>query len=200
MTSEETLAVGLELAGFDERRRKKVRIAKNLSRFHAHFGSGPRVYATLWEMLHATGNETASIMPFILKLTAATCFQYYLMAIHLLCCYPTEDQAEGVFAKPIGVCDKMWSHWSWKIIELIHNLHTEVILWPGNWGNPDSDSDDETIFIITVDGVHCEIEEPTLDSFSDIEKHYSHKFNEPALDYEIGISIFTQKCVWINGP
>ena len=127
MTSKETLAAGLELVGFDERCRNKVRIAENLSRFRAHCGSGPRVSVTLWEMLQTTQIGTASSVPFILKLSAVTCFQYYLMKIHLLCYYPTEDQAEAVFAKSLGVCDKTWSHWSWKIIEVIHNLHTQVI-------------------------------------------------------------------------
>jgi hypothetical protein len=29
---------------------------------------------------------------------------------------------------------------------------------------------------------------------------YSHKFKQAAVDYEIGISIFTQQVVWISGP
>ena len=31
-------------------------------------------------------------------------------------------------------------------------------------------------------------------------KYYSHKFNEAGLNYELGISIFENMLVWLNGP
>ena len=72
--------------------------------------------------------------------------------------------------------------------------------FPTNWIKTGSDGEEETIFIITVDGVHCPIEEPTHESFSENKKFFSHKFKMAALDYELGISIFGQKCVWVSGP
>ena len=76
----------------------------------------------------------------------------------------------------------------------------EIIVWPESWSNPDGDSSDEPIFLVTVDGVHCPIEEPTHDDFSENRIYYSHKINAAGLDYEIAISIFEQKCVFVNGP
>jgi len=122
------------------------------------------------------------------------------MSVHFMACYPTRDQGESAFAKSAAPCDRTWSEWNWRFVEKIYNLHHEVIMWPTSWANPDGDSNDEPIFIITVDGVHCQIEEPTLESFDENRKYYSHKFNGPALDYEIAMSVFAQKCVWINGP
>ena len=76
----------------------------------------------------------------------------------------------------------------------------EVIVWPESWANPDAESQDEPIFLFTVDGVHCLIEEPTHDDFSENKNYYSHKFHAAALDYEVVIAIFEQKCVAIHGP
>ena len=56
------------------------------------------------------------------------------------------------------------------------------------------------IFVLTVDGVHCPIEEPTHNDFSNNKKFYSHRFHTAGLDYKLGISIFTQNCVWVAGP
>ena len=44
------------------------------------------------------------------------------------------------------------------------------------------------------------MEEPTHKDFSENTNFYSHKFHKAALAYEVGISIFTDKCVWIEGP
>jgi hypothetical protein len=48
-----------------------------------------------------------------------------------------------------------------------------------------------------VDGVHTNINEPRTEPSS---KWYSFKYNKPGLAYEIGIAIFHNKVVWINGP
>jgi hypothetical protein len=66
------------------------------------------------------------------------------------------------------------------------------------WGNFDEDD----VYIITVDGVHCRIWEPRKDPGT---KHYSHKSNSAGKSYEIGIAIRRRGspgdfCVWIRGP
>ena len=54
--------------------------------------------------------------------------------------------------------------------------------------------------IASVDGTHCRIEEPTLDSFEEQRKCHSRKFESAGLDYEVALSLYQQKCVWIKGP
>jgi hypothetical protein len=54
--------------------------------------------------------------------------------------------------------------------------------------------------LISVDGIHCRINEPSNSTFSKNPKYYSHKFKQAALDYELGIDLFDNKLVWINGP
>jgi len=53
---------------------------------------------------------------------------------------------------------------------------------------------------MSVDGVHCRVNEPSNPRYSKNPEFYSHKFKHSALDYEIGLSIFENKVVWINGP
>jgi hypothetical protein len=55
----------------------------------------------------------------------------------------------------------------------------------------------EEMFIVSVDGVHCRIWEPRHMPSSG---WYSKKFNKAGLSYELGIAIFHNKLVWINGP
>ena len=172
---------------------------KNISRFRTNYVSHPRVYADLFERLQTTEIDEALLDCSVLGLEKT--LNYFFMAIYLLAEYPTEEKAETVFS--FGVCDRTYRLHGWNIVAKIAALHSDVIKWPEWWGNPASHPDgnlNETRFIITVDGTHCPIEEPTLDSFAKQRKFYSHKFKTAGLDYEVALSIFQPKCVWIAGP
>ena len=202
LTHTQILTLGLKVLGFTDQRIKRVNGLRNVQRFRSHYGSDPIVYAVLLHKLQTTNIHKARVDHHVAKVGEDKFVAYFMMAIHLLACYPTEDEAESTFAKCpfVQPCKETWSHWVWTIIANISALMPEVIVWPSKWDNPDADTDDETIFIFTVDGIHCLIEEPTLGDFAKNWKFYSHKFHAAGLDYEVGISIFEQKCVWINGP
>lgn len=76
------------------------------------------------------------------------------------------------------------------------------IVWPEEWneGHPDLHSEDTPIFLISVDGVHCRINEPIHPFYAKNPKYYSHKFKNPGLTYELGVSIFHNSLVWMKGP
>lgn len=194
LTPDDVLRRGLILVGFDERRQQRVKKKKNLSRFRQHYASDPVVYAVLLHRLQTTMNKEAKVE--FDKVGIDKTINYFFMAIHLIARYPRAEEAEGIFK----ISEKSWRVWVWKIAKKIAKLKPEIIVWPERWDNPDSDCDDETIFIITVDGVHCPIEEPTHDTFSENTQFYSHKFKSAALDYEIGMSVFEDNCVWVAGP
>lgn len=60
---------------------------------------------------------------------------------------------------------------------------------------------DTPTFLISVDGTHCPMFEPTSGHrYLKNPKNYSHKFCMSGLAYEVSISIFTNQVVWINGP
>lgn len=71
-------------------------------------------------------------------------------------------------------------------------LKEEVIVWPEDWG--------DDIWIITVDGTHCWINEPTHPDWSQDKSFFSHKYNKAGVNYELGIAIACSRLVWMNGP
>jgi hypothetical protein len=58
-------------------------------------------------------------------------------------------------------------------------------------------AENDVIFIISVDGVHCRINEPRTQPNS---QWCSHKSKSAGLAYELAVSIFDGKLVWVNGP
>lgn len=83
----------------------------------------------------------------------------------------------------------------------MQSLKPMKIAWPRHWSiDENDDTAPKTTFIVTVDGVHCPINEPSHGEWSKNPEYYSHKFGSSGLNYEIAISIFKNKISWINGP
>lgn len=79
----------------------------------------------------------------------------------------------------------------------------EQIIWPEQWtlgSHHDNHDEESPVFLISVDGVHCCIKEPRHPTLSRDTHYYSHKFHQAAVNYELGISIYDNKLVWMNGP
>jgi DDE superfamily endonuclease len=65
---------------------------------------------------------------------------------------------------------------------------------------PEWGVNDLPAFVLSVDGTHCRIFEPKHPTKSRNPEYFSHKFHQAAVNYEIGLSIFTSELVWVNGP
>ena len=80
--------------------------------------------------------------------------------------------------------------------------HFSQVVWPQRWstGHPDFIHEDIPVFLLTVDGVHCRVHEPKHPTQSKDKSYYSHKFEQSGLNYELGMSVFENKLVWMNGP
>ena len=195
-TSLEMLNHGLLAVGYDQKQLGRVKLKKNLSRFRTNFVGHPRVYADLFVRLQKTEIDKARLDCSILGIEKT--LNYFFMTIYFLAQYPTEEKIESTFS--FNVSDRTFRKHGWWIVEKIAFLYSEIIVWPEWWGNPNDPDGEETRFIITVDGTHCRIEEPTLESFTEQRKYYSHKFKTAGLDYEVALSIFEPKCVWVAGP
>lgn len=76
-------------------------------------------------------------------------------------------------------------------------LHTKVV-WPKSF-DPNR-LRTLPIFIISVDGTHCPINEPSHPTKSQDNDYYSWKLNQAGLAYEIALSLSEDKIVWTNGP
>ena len=110
------------------------------------------------------------------------------MALHTLKKYPTDKEREGPWDLPIAVARER----VWYILEKIQALKHEKIVWPDDW--------EDDIWIITVDGTHCWINEPQHPDWSQDKEYYSHKYNKAGINYELGIAISSSDLVWMNGP
>lgn len=114
ITADEFLQKGLELAGFDRDRHRRVCRASNLSRFRSFYGSNPIVYAQIWEDLQAneTPEDASKMDP-----------DSFLMALHFLTRYPTEQELSGLFK----ICEKTARTWSWIYVQKIAALKGQKV-------------------------------------------------------------------------
>jgi len=191
LTPDAFLLLGLEMAGFDEQRRARRSMHSLIDSFTKWYGSNHIVVAKIWEDLLTTDNPQARIDKSMVNVEG------FLISLHFLRKYPTEDDQEGIF----GVCKKTARKWSWYYAGKIQALKTEKIIWPDRWSQPMEPHDDASeIIIISVDGVHCRINEPVHPEYPKNHKMYSHKFKTAGLNYEVALSLWENKVVWINGP
>ena len=75
---------------------------------------------------------------------------------------------------------------------MIRNLKGMKIVWPKF--NPSD------IWVMPVDGAHLVTLEP---GDSDVPKdpaYFSFKHHAAGFNYEVGIDLFTSRCIWLSGP
>jgi DDE superfamily endonuclease len=160
----------------------RSRCATNVKRFIKKFGAHPIVCLQIWEDLQTTHHEDARVDKE--KLNP----RFFLMALHHLKKYPTEDDRESEW----DVSPKTSREWIWFYLEKIQALKKQKIVWPDDWG--------ASIWVLTVDGTHCWINEPKHPDWSQDRQYYSHKFAKAGINYELAIAIATQRLVWMAGP
>lgn len=117
VSADEMLRKGLQMGGFDDYRQQRVRRVQNLERFKGLYGSTPKVYSQIFEDLQTTEIAEARVDPKTL------CIDSYLMAIHFLKCYPTENRQSGLFK----ICEKTARKWAWFYSERIRALKAEKV-------------------------------------------------------------------------
>jgi len=117
--ADELLVKGLEMAGYDETRQKRVQRATNLDIFQSHLGSAPVVYAEIWEDLQTTTIPEARIDTTKRSVTIENFFH----AMHFIKRYPEEIERAG----KSGTCTKHVRNWGWYFLEKIAALKHEKV-------------------------------------------------------------------------
>jgi hypothetical protein len=191
ITPTELLRLGLIWIGFTPKRVDRVNQNQCLEWWATEFRVTPQVYSIIFEDLQTTDIEDACIGN---DATEQDC-KYFMMAMHFLASYPKMNTMERTF----GLSAKTIREQIWFYATKVQALKESKIVWPDRW-NPNEDDGPETIFILTVDGIHFHIFEPQHPEYSKNPKFYSHKRKSAGLDYEIALSIFENRVVWINGP
>lgn len=185
VTADEFLQMGLSIWYTPGRLRTLRKKMTKIARFKVYYGLRPNLCATIWEDLQRTDVQEAKIdgnNPDYLNP------KYFLMALNTLKRYPTDTEREG----PWNINRDKGRALVWYFLRKLQALKAEVIVWPEDWGSD--------IWIITVDGTHCWIEEPQHPDWSQDRTYYSHKYNKAGVNYELGIAIAAPRLVWMNGP
>ena len=75
-------------------------------------------------------------------------------------------------------------------------------MWPERWNPSHPDFNRNEIIFLSVDGTICPTHEFTTTHPTKTKdpKYFSFKHKHAGLLYEVGLSIHTNECVWINGP
>jgi hypothetical protein len=167
---ENVLALGLELVGFPPHRQMTAKTLK-LRRFRSFFGVGPKALA---ELCHDLSRSTAHFDN-----------TFLFLAVNFLCGYDTEHVLAGRW----GFGEEKIRNSCRSYVKFIQALKERKVTWGG--------FDDGEVFIISVDGVHCRIQEPRTDPGA---KWYDHKTNSAGVSYELGVAIRRNQLVWIKGP
>ena len=183
VTPERLQYIALRLAGYKKRKLKRSSEKLNFQRFIAFYGLSPLVVAEVYHDLQTTEIEEARVLGGRLDL------RNLLIAIHYLWDYPTESSMEARFG-----FSKYWSRvTAWGMIRKIRALKHAKIRWEEDLCRGD-------IWVLTVDGIHCWIQEPKHPVWSQNRRYYSHKYAKAGLMYELGICLSTSRLLWMRGP
>lgn len=182
-TPKEMLSEGLRLMGWSIKRVKKGKFTTNLRRFRCHYGCHPKVLAAVYEALQTTAINDASIDPSFIDLDD------FLAAIHFLKRYPTEIERECLFNLSAKTIRKR----TWFYVFKLRALKEEMITFPSSFHPKDC-------WIMSVDGTNCLINEPLHPELSMDFGFYSHKHHDAGFSYELGISLYESRLIWMNGP
>jgi len=118
--------------------------------------------------------------------------EHLFYALYFLKTYNSENNEAALF----NIDEKTLRKYKWMFVEAISLLKYKVIDFDKRYCGANENSS----CFITVDGIDCRIIEPQPFIKKISKQWYSHKFNGPAVKYEVGVSIARGDIVWINGP
>jgi len=186
LTANEVLKVGLELVHTNERIHKVKgdpwTPKTNHKRFKGHCGTSHVVVSSLWGDLQTTNFVPPDVPP------QGECIESPLESLNFIYRYKRETEREAVFDKSRKTLRKWCLHY----LKRIQALKSQKIIFP--------EFNAADVWIMTVDGTHCKVNEPSHPECSMDEKCFSHKHKNSGMSYELGIHLFESKLIWMNGP
>ena len=141
-SKEEFMLLGLQLSGFSYRTIEKNCYATNLSRFKDNYYVTPDTCELLFVDIQSDACKAKVSKP---------CPRYLLLALYFLKKYPTKHQ----MAAFLDGSEKTMLTQSRKYVDAFQGLKEKKIVWIF-----DNDETLQEKFIVSVDGVHCRIQEP----------------------------------------
>ena len=165
-------------------------LARKTSLFEKHFGSTPMVLAAIFYDLTVTSIPGAVLTE---KENSEKGCLMFLTANYFLWTYPKNAE---VLASRVKICERhARGEYLWNWIRKIRLLKEKVIFWPRILDDPQG-----PVNAVSVDGTNYrrnEEKHPTLNLNTG---NCSKKFAHGAIKFEVGLSVYESKCVWLNGP
>jgi hypothetical protein len=186
LNEDEVLYFGLMFAGFDEKRQRRASAVTNQERFKTFYGSNSLQVQLLWLDLLTTDISEAKTVGSEMN------FLGFLIAQFFLRRYQPEPIMAGIFK----LNEKSVRRLQWEFAKKIGALKKEKICLPKEWVT----GKEIPSISFTIDGVHFlfhEVKHPT--ELKD-KGYWSHKFNKPALAYDVAIDVHRAKVIHIFGP
>ena len=162
------MLLGLQLCGFSVETIARNCYATILDRFKGKYYVTPTVASKLFEDIQ---DESAA------RINKPSP-KYLLLALFYLKKYPTKSDMAGF----LNTSERTAMHRSKEYVDAMQGLISKKIRWIFD------DPSIEEVFIVSVDGIHCRIQEPQLEPSS---KWYSKKSNRARLVYEISMALCT---------
>jgi len=179
LTAAELQMLGLQNVGVSYAKQQKRSASRNYNDFRSVFGACPKTCEAILRDIQTTTIPEARI--------DKPDPDYFLMSFYWLRVYDIEV-GNGLRWK---IHPDTFRKHAWKYVGAMAGLKGLKIVWRYDDGH------DEEIYIISVDGTHCRINEPRTQPSA---TWNSPKLNKPGLSYEIAISVVTSEVVWLNGP
>lgn len=194
LSLDEACALGLGFLGINEIHQGSLGPDKCNDIFKEMFGSTPEVIASMWYDLMTTQVPNASCVEADKTLKG---FRHFCMAHCFLWGYPRNTTWLRVLFFPIGEKQTRGEP-LWRWVRKMQALLPTKIKFLDRWDDMDNEHCEK--FIMGVDGTDCMTWERQHEVFPIDRQRASHKFKHAALKYEIGVAIYENRIVWVNGP
>ena len=175
--------LGLQYCGIP--RINNLKPKGRLLAFKAHYGTGPLELSQIWDDLNDKGIVTEAE-------STEDEFKYYRIANFVLWSYPKNSQ---ILASRFGLREREVQGKSlWKLVRKIAQLKPHKIKWDVRLHETEDD------FVYSIDCVDFRCWEKQHPDFPIDKKMYSKKFAHAAFKYEIAISVWESRVMWVAGP
>lgn len=194
LSIQEVQTNGLSFLGVSQLHQASLGQSKCREIFKEMYGSSPTILASLWHDLMITDVLNASCDDADRTIRG---FKQFMMANCFLWGYPRNSTWLRMLFFPVGEKDTRGEP-IWRWIRKIQALLPTKIKFLDRF---DDIADPYCeMFIIGVDGTDCRMWERQHETMPMDRQLMSHKFNHAAFKYEIGVAIYENKIVWVNGP
>jgi hypothetical protein len=180
---------GLQYCGLGRGQQKAMTLNNKVSEFKAHYGSSPFVIANIWSDLCTTTIEGARLKE---EEKLEKGFKKFMIGMFFLWTYPKSMQL--MTSRFHAALRSLQGEELWYWPKKVQALKGLKIGWASG-----SESDDEIIIGLSVDGVDFRCWEKKHPRYNQDPKMCSVKFKKAAFKYEITLDVYKAKIRNLNG-